>query len=278
MKKKWTILLAVVLTLFFAVFQRMTGPTHPAGGKVEVNGETLGFSLPRSGVVGKDTRLEIPAAMNTLSGATPQAQEYSAYLYYCHYPMVEGDGYHRVPMTWEDGKWIGYLPSQPMAGKLAYYVEADGNSFFADEPLIIRYRGNVPAWVLVPHILLMFLAMYFACMAGLGALTRQDFYKRYTYLTLIALLIGGFIFGCLVQKYAFGVYWAGFPIGTDLTDNKTLLALLAFLVAWGVLAFRKNARWVVLVASIVMLGVFCVPHSLGGSELNRQTGSVESAR
>lgn len=99
MKKKWIILLAVVLTLFFAVFQRMTGPTHPAGGKVEVNGETLGFSLPRSGVVGKDTRLEIPAAMNTLSGATPQAQEYSAYLYYCHYPMVEGDGYHRVPMT-----------------------------------------------------------------------------------------------------------------------------------------------------------------------------------
>lgn len=274
MKKKWIVLLAVILTLFFAAFQRTTGPTHPASVKIKVGEKTYAFSLPRSGVVGEDTRIEVPfMESEDIAGDTVEA-----FLYYRLYPAADGDTYQKVPLVREDEMWVGMLPSQPMAGKLSYYVQAQGQEYFTQEPLVIRYRGNVPAWILIPHIILMFLAMYFACMAGLGAIFNRDFYKKYTYLTLIALLCGGFIFGCLVQKYAFGVYWAGFPIGSDLTDNKTLLALLAFLAAWGVLAFRKNARWAVLVASVIMLGVFCIPHSVRGSELDRQSGMIETSR
>lgn len=272
------LLSAVVLTLFFAVFQRMTGPTHAAGGKVERAGEKVGFSLPRSGTVGKDTRIVMPSSVGPVSGATQPASEQGAFLCYRHYPEREGEDYVRQPMQWENGQWVGFLPSQPMAGKLSYYIHADGKDYFAGEPLVIRYRGEVPAAVLIPHILLMFLAMFFAVMSGLAALVNDLAYKKYSLLTLICLLIGGFVFGCLVQHYAFGIYWAGFPVGGDLTDNKTLIALVAFLAAFGIQAFRKKARWAVLAASIVMLGIFCVPHSVNGSELNRETGRIESTR
>ncbi len=274
------ILLAVVLTLFFAAFQRMTGPTHPAHGTLlTADGQKVRFSLPRSGTEGKDTPVSVPSVSNVVSGATTAVPATGATLYYRVYPFVEGDIYTSVPMHWEKGKWIGFLPAQPAAGKLAYYVWADGVSHFEDAPLIIRYKGDVPAGILIPHILLMFLAMFFAAMAGIAAICNNPLYKRYSLLTLIGLLLGGFLFGALVQYHAFGIYWSGFPLGSDLTDNKTLIALLAFLLAWGVLLFaKKGGRWAVLAASVVMLGIFCVPHSWGGSELDRETGRIESAR
>ena len=372
MKKSWMILISVVLTLFFAAFQRMTGPTHPEDGFVEGGDERVAFSLPRSGTVGEDTRIAVPAkpcrgglAMSGRQGRTGMADtcqpetsgslpvqdsacpggdasciesNHAARLHYRHYPFLDGEAWMAVPMRQEDDYWVAFLPSQPMAGKLAYYVEADGVSYHQDAPLIIRYKGSVPAAVLVPHILLMFLAMFFAVMAGLAALLNNPLYKRYSVVTLVLLVLGGLVFGCLVQKHAFDVYWAGFPMGGDLTDNKTLIAVLAFLIAvacqflprkkslqgsgampisepaFSEISKRKAVmkqdgkpgnetvslesatgkaamqggkpaslsgdrswpRWVVLAAAIVMLGIFSVPHSTNGSELDRATG--ESVR
>jgi hypothetical protein len=39
------------------------------------------------------------------------------------------------------------------------------------------------------------------------------------------------ILGPVVQKFAFGEYWTGFPFGTDLTDNKTLIAFIGWIIA-----------------------------------------------
>ena len=80
------------------------------------------------------------------------------------------------------------------------------------------------------------------------------------------LILGGFILGPLVQKYAFGVLWSGFPFGGDLTDNKTLVALAFWTAA--LLAGRKGrpARGWVLAASVVHLVIYLIPHSLLGSE------------
>lgn len=267
-----------MLTLALAAFQRMSGPTHPLGLKTEIDGKTVGFSLPRSGTVGKDTRIAVPAVFRAISGATSAIEESRACLYYRIYPADDQTEYVKVPMHREEDCWVGFLPYQPMAGKLAYYVVADGKDFGRSRPVIIRYRGDVPAGILIPHIVLMFLAMFFAVMAGLSAVSGNETYRKYCILTIMALLLGGFVFGCLVQYHAFGVYWSGFPLGNDLTDNKTLIALLAFLAAWTIQIFRKKARWAVLAASLVMLGIFCVPHSMNGSELDRESGKIESGR
>jgi len=81
----------------------------------------------------------------------------------------------------------------------------------------------------------------------------------------------GLVLGPLVQKAAFGAYWTGFPLGRDLTDTKTAMAV----AVWAWAAFRRDhsKTWPLLVASLVTLLVFSLPHSLLGSEIDwRKTG------
>ena len=151
-----------------------------------------------------------------------------------------------------------------MGGKLQYYLTVGGKDYLADEPVVIRFRNDVPAAILVPHILLMFAAMLFAVYTLLLVLTRKE-YARWLKMTVATLFVGGFIFGPLVQHAAFGPWWTGFPYGTDLTDNKTLLSFLFFLAALATMKWKYN-KWVVCAAVVFMVLIFSIPHSAYGSE------------
>ena len=85
--------------------------------------------------------------------------------------------------------------------------------------------------------------------------------------------MGGLILGPIVQKYAFNEWWAGIPFGWDLTDNKTLIAILVWLMALEMLRKKSSAFWVV-VASIVTMVIFAIPHSMFGSQLDPETGKI----
>ncbi len=54
--------------------------------------------------------------------------------------------------------------------------------------------------------------------------------------------VGGLILGPVVQKHAFGAFWTGIPFGYDLTDNKTLLMWMVWLVACAVLSREDRRR------------------------------------
>ena len=119
----------------------------------------------------------------------------------------------------------------------------------------------------------MFLAMLFSTLAGLMAVIKYPLYKKYSVWTLILFIAGGMILGPIVQYYAFGDLWTGIPFGWDLTDNKTLIALLFWILA--VVMNRKKERPLYTVlAAFVLLLVFSIPHSLFGSELNYSSGQV----
>ena len=90
-------------------------------------------------------------------------------------------------------------------------------------------------------------------------------YGRWLWITVGTLFVGGFILGPMVQHVAFGPWWAGFPYGTDLTDNKTLLSFLCFAAAVATLKWRYN-KWVVGLAVLLMIAIFSIPHSTFGSE------------
>jgi len=77
-----------------------------------------------------------------------------------------------------------------------------------------------------------------------------------------------------MQKYAFGEFWTGVPFGFDLTDNKTLIAFLALAFALWHGSKKEDSRWVFVFASLALLAVFLIPHSVLGSELNRDSGQV----
>ena len=258
--KKWMCwLLAVVITLVLSVYQRMTGPTNPKRVTVELNGETYKMKLPRSGVQQDETVVlkGIPANVH-------------AQLHYRRYPT--SDAYTTVDFKWEDSQWQAALPVQPVAGKLQYYITVDGTDYPVDEPLVIRFRNDVPASILIPHILFMFAAMLFAVYTFLLIITRKE-YAKWLKITVATLFVGGFILGPLVQHVAFGPWWTGFPFGTDLTDNKTLISFLFFVVAWATLKWKYN-KWVVAFAVLLMVLIFSIPHSTNGSEYDYATQQI----
>ena len=142
-----------------------------------------------------------------------------------------------------------------------------------DENVVIRFRGDVPAWALIPHVLMMILTVIWSMATILFALANMPQYKKYIGITIIFLLIGGFILGPIVQWYSFGQFWTGWPLGEDMTDNKVLFALIAYLVAW-FLRKKTYGKWLAIAAAVVMLAVYLIPHSMNGSELDIETGEV----
>jgi hypothetical protein len=263
MKKYMYWLLAIVITLALSVYQRMTGPTYPKRVVVEVNGEGYKTKLPRSGVRHDETvRLK----------GVPQEAE--AQLHYRRYPSH--DDYTTVDFAWREGAWQAALPVQPVAGKLQYYITVGGKDYQKDEPVVIRFRNDVPAGILIPHILLMFAAMLLAVYTLLLVLTGKP-YAKWLMMTVGTLFVGGFIFGPLVQHAAFGPWWTGFPLGMDLTDNKTLLSFLFFLAALLTLKWKYN-KWLVCLAVLFMIVIFTIPHSAYGSEYDYSTEQVGTAR
>ena len=267
LKKSIIWVVAILLTFAAAYYQRKTGPTYPVDATATLNGEQYRFELIRSHGGETDAEVMLPVTDEAVSGT----------VYYKRFGT--DDEFTPVPFQRsDDGKFlVAPLPNQPPAGKLDYYLvltDAENEIKIAEKtPITVRFKGDVPAWVLIPHIILIFAAMLISTVAGILALTKEDSYRFYTYLALILLTVGGMIFGPLVQQYAFGTLWAGVPFGWDLTDNKTLIAFIAFLIA--VLGIRKaDRRYLVVAAAVILLVVFSIPHSIMGSSLDYSTGKI----
>ncbi|MDD8034004.1 MAG: hypothetical protein PHF93_09300 [Acidobacteriota bacterium] len=253
-------ILAVVLTLAAAVYQRISGPTYSLRGKVEVSGTEVPYRLPRSAETGRDLEIPVNNAEGRLSG----------FIEFKRHPTE--DPWTRVEMVPAGDVLSAELPAQPPAGKLAYRIvlSKDGREMplAGGESVIVRFRGAVPPLIQIPHIIVMFLAMLFSVRAGLAALNRREHPRKLVLATCALLFLGGFILGPLMQQYAFGKLWTGFPFGTDLTDNKTLVAMIAWLAALWAGRKGRAARGWVLAASLILLIVYSIPHSLLGSELD----------
>lgn len=262
---------AIIITLSAAVFQRKTGPTYPKVMYVQIDSVKHKIELLRSS--GGEQNAEIKLRIN----------DKNAYgkLFYKNYPETDTEGWMSndfVVKNDEEGSFLtAELPLQPPAGKLLYYVELSAKEklVFSNQksPVIIRFKGHVPASILIPHIIFMFFAMLTANLAGLFAAFNFKSYKLLTVITLVLIFIGGLILGPLVQKYAFNEYWAGVPNGWDLTDNKLLFAFIFWLAAF-VGNLKSEKTYLTILAAILTIIIFSIPHSMFGSELNRESGKI----
>jgi len=264
MKKTIIIITAIAITIFTAYFQRITGPSYPKKINTELGESKLFLNLTRSGESGIPCKITIKADDN-INGVII-------------YKRFKTNGIFDTLNFVRNKEYLeAFLPSEPPAGKLQYYVSfTDGKqvkSFYENDNIIIRYKGKVPTLILILHIILMFLAMFFSNFTGLAALYKKVSTGYLMSITIGLLLIGGLVLGPIVQNYAFGEYWTGFPNGYDLTDNKILITFIIWLIA--MMIYRKtNKYFFIIIASIIMLIVYLIPHSMFGSELNYETGKV----
>jgi len=248
------------------VFQEITGPTKELRGRFVVGETEYGYELTRSGNSSEDERVAIPDP----GGVTGT-------LLYKRYKT--DDQLSVLPLSVDGVELAAELPRQPAAGKLEYTIvleTADGSRIRVpdqQETVVIRFKDPVPAYFLAPHIACMVLVVLFGISAGRSAIFQTGTMARYAWISLGFITVGGMILGPIVQKFAFGAFWTGVPFGYDLTDNKTLLMWLAWLIACGFLLRRWRwtdaaRRAAVLAAMVVMMVVYLIPHSTLGSELD----------
>lgn len=248
----WTV--AVVMALVFSVWQRVSGPTYPLYGHATLAGTPFSYRLERTHAGPGDHVVVVtpgrPGAAGTLRWRD----------------HADGAAWTILPMRPAQGTALaGTLPHRGPGQKLDYTVEVLQDSASVSLPAhgfaTIRFRNDVPWWILIPHIVCMMGALLMSTRAALEAIAGGPKLKEFTLRTLSALFLGGFPLGCAVSAYAFGQPWGGFPLGHDATDNKTLVAFIAWLIAAAFVLRTRSPRGVVIAAAVVMTLVYMIPHS-----------------
>lgn len=261
-------LLAVIITLTAVYYQRKTGPTYPYRTSVHFNNTDYKIKLLRSCNSTQNAEIKLDINDSTISGE----------IYYRRFPT--NDNWIQQSFKFQNSSLIAELPSQAPAGKLEYYIVLKNNynkiDIAKEHPVRIRFKGEVPYWALLPHIIIIFIAMLLSNVTGIFAIYKLPRLKLYTILTFCALLIGGMTFGPIVQYYAFGDAWTGIPFGWDLTDNKTLIAFIFWTIAL-IVNLKKQRPWWIIAAAIILLAIYSIPHSMFGSELDYNSGTIISA-
>jgi len=281
MKNVFIWLIAIIITLTAVVYQRMTGPTNPVKTSFKLESTHYSAKFPRS--------LETLVSLNDLDkgGKTsklkvelePSQSDISLFILFRRYPG--DDSLTTIEAVNNEGVYFVKMPSQPPAGKIIYYplfVKGDNKVMPENKNgIILRFKAPVSAKILIPHILCMFIAMFFSNFVGIISFFNVSKAGKYAIVTIITLIAGGLIFGPLVQKAAFGSYWTGWPFGSDLTDTKTFIAVIVWIVAWFLNSNSKKIkcrRYFYVFAAVVTLLIYTIPHSTAGSEFNYETGVV----
>jgi len=194
------------------------------------------------------------------------------------------DSLTTVPLVRRNDTLFFMMPVQPAAGKMMYEITLSSSSekvvlkAKSDEFAVMRFKGPVPLYILIPHVLAMFLGLLFSTRTAIEALIGGARTFKLALWTIFFLVIGGLILGPIVQKYAFGAYWTGWPLADngafslfqmgDMTDNKTLVMVLAWVIAiFKLKKDPKNKFWPAFAAVMVMI-VYLIPHSVLGSEID----------
>ncbi|MCD4746355.1 MAG: hypothetical protein K8R58_08655 [Bacteroidales bacterium] len=256
---------SIVFTLTIAYYQRITGPTYPVRDTIKIENKFVKFKLPRTHVSNYDAIIKIAIPDRSIKGIIK-------------YKRLRSNDKWIINQMQREGEYLtATIPKQPPAGKIIYNViiQKDNNTIMLTKnPVIIRFKGEVPFIFLIFHIIIMFFSLIFSTRTGLESVIKGKNTFKYTQITLILFFVGGIILGPIVQYYAFGDFWAGWPLGKDFTDNKTAIALIFWIIAFfRLLKNRQKTGWA-LIASIVLLLIYLIPHSIFGSELDYTSGEV----
>jgi hypothetical protein len=269
---------ALLATVASLAYQDRTGPTYPLQGSITTQAGTVRFICMRSQTIGSGLAIVLNDPVPEGVTAAVRYRRLLSRDPWTTLPMARGTFAIAGRGRSRSVSGLGaVLPSlRERAGKYEYFLELTSGSgapisVTGTRPIYARYKAAVPGWALAAHILAIFVSMLFAIRTTLAALLGEG-YARLLLATVVTLIIGGFVLGPLVQWYAFGVWWAGYPYGYDWTDNKVVVELAFWLAALWMNRRGQRRAWIVVLAGIATLAVYFVPHSIFGSEYNYITG------
>jgi hypothetical protein len=265
MKKSISWFIAVLITLSVAVFQFIMGSTYPLVTEVNTGKQRIQCELRRSYSGNSDCPVVLPIRDITVSG----------YILYRIYPSE--NTMTRIDFNREGDRLKANLPKQPPSGKLEYrvFLIKEGTIIEVNEgkPVVIRFLGTVPLYILILQSLLIFLAILYSTLAGLFGCFGIKINQWRIYFIITLLLGVVFLLQPLMHKFTLNQWWTGIPVSLEPGDNKLLMALIVWVVA-ACLNLKKIRPGIVILASIISLILFSVPHSFPGSGLEPVTIEV----
>lgn len=270
------ILIGIVITLLVFVAARRISRNKPIELDIEYAGarvtHTSVFEQVGPGAPRIDLAIDLPGA------AIPVLL----------YRVSGGERLETVAMDDRGGgAWTARLPSLQRGTRIEYGFRLMGmDDTIETRPattrfFTLKYKGEVSQTVLLLHILCMFAAFFFIVESLIGASAviargeSREFTVAMTRWVVAFTFIGGWPLGFALNWQRFGVLWEGFPFGYDITDNKTqvmfLFWIVVVLLSWRSFFGRRAGRdpvpdrfyaWAVIVSALVSLLIFLVPHSL----------------
>ncbi len=175
----------------------------------------------------------------------------------------------------ERGAWVDYyIQVQGAGGELLTFPGDAGEGHYYP----LRFKGHVPHILLYTHIWTMFIGLLlflFASYRSWNYLKERGAYdgiEKTTLYGLLFLFIGGFPLGFLMGYFTFGKPWTGFPVGSDVTDTKTLIVFVYWLIVVGLFrasrAGTSDEKKERLYANLIIWGtlftciIYLIPHSI----------------
>lgn len=263
-------LIALVLTVTLLAFARRMSTRHEMTITTPVDGVTLTHK----------TVTENFGDGPVLIIKTPSTDNLAAIVFYS-----EKSGGHdkSVAMSVTPEGFTAKLEPLPKGQKWFYQIQVSKNGtpvaqFPKEGNQFIKFKGHVAEFIIIPHIFFMFATIFFGLMAvftsfdlarGKGNLRQSVLFLL---LTFICAFIGGIAFGVEVTRQTFGEGWGGWPIGHDITDTKTEVLLLFWLVTLvlslnglagkRMIVSEKLYSFLVILSFIVTFITFLIPHSI----------------
>jgi len=253
--KFFYILISFFFSILISYFQRITGPTYPIKGNVKINNSVVRFKFLKSCTLGDNCEIFFEGKIE-------------GYVLYKKYRVDEN--YRKLDFVWDGKKsYVNLKLNLPKAAKIEYDVFIKNYYDYIkvnNKPVVIRFKGYVPPYFLIPHIIFMYLFFLLSTYLFLKLNFINEFSKKIFYFSFTSFILGGFVFGPIVQYYAFDCFWSGFPYGYDLTDNKTLLTLILWFLPIYFIIKNKPIKKYYNIAYLSLILMYLIPHSLYGSE------------
>lgn len=280
--KFWRILLALIFTLILLSFARKITVVRSVHKTVEKNGILIvhdtvpkkigeGDAIIPVKVIGaNEVKLFYRIGEEELQAVDMGLKEGENYVFVASLP------YHKKGTQ----AWY-YIEAQKQIGDKKLVVSLPDRNSPNSKPILLKFEGDVPLYIIFSHVFCNFAAIFFSVLAifstvdlkrGKSTLKKSVLFSL---LTFIFLFLGFFILGCALNYFTFGVMWEAFPFGTDVTDNKSQIILLFWLVTLFLvkgtilgknpsknLVSEKTYSIMVIISFVVTVVMYLIPHSI----------------
>lgn len=251
MKKDISWLLAIVITAYLAVLQLVMESNYPITTEVNTGKQKINLQLIRTFEGGEDCPIVFLI----------EDIEVKGYLLY----NLKSDTLkqERVNLKREGDKLIGYLPGQAPATEMEYCVllnrEKTSITVNDGKPVIIKFKGKVPSYLILANGFLLTMVLLLSSLVGFYAAFGVKSYRWVIYLTLISSVVLSLFLYPLVQKYSLNT-WTYVPKMWSLDAKLLLTSLIWIITVLLTLFFRKFKRLWTIIASVITIVLFLVPH------------------